>query len=133
MLYPEIPYSGKLTTWCFQWYLQNYVAILIVLAFEGIIWVRQTQHFNNPRIEKPKVGIIFPNIKRPDADKGLLNCAKFFANYCYYKFGLEVSDVICQHSWVASVPATFLFVFIDVPQTPILNIIIICLCFVLNL
>ena len=62
----------------------------MVLAFEGIIWIRQAQHYNKPNVVKPKQGIIFPDIKRPDADVNLLKSIKFFANYCFYKFGLEV-------------------------------------------
>ena len=74
-------------TFCFQYY----IAIVVILAFEAIIYVHQAQYYAPESRTKPKTGIIFREIRRPDADIGLVECAKFFANYCFYKFGLEVS------------------------------------------
>ena len=74
-------------TFCFQYY----IAIVVILAFEAIIYAHQAQYYAPESRTKPKTGIIFREIRRPDADIGLVECAKFFANYCFYKFGLEVS------------------------------------------
>lgn len=61
---------------------------------EAIIRYRQEQRFNNPRVDKPKSGIIFANIRREDADNSLLDCMKFMANYFFYKYGLEVKELV---------------------------------------
>lgn len=75
-------------------YLQNYVVILIVIAFQSVIRYHQEQHYNHPKYQKPNVGIIFTNIQRTDADKGIVECFKYFANYFFYKFGLELCYII---------------------------------------
>nr|QZA74858.1 piezo [Platynereis dumerilii] len=87
------------------YYIRNYIAILVVLAFEGIIWIRQAQHYNKPNVVKPKQGIIFPEIKRADADANLLKFFKFFANYCFYKFGLELCFIMTVITMVVRLDA----------------------------
>lgn len=87
------------------YYIRNYIAILIILAFEGIIWIRQEQHYNRPNVTKPKQGIIFPDIKRVDADSSLLKFAKFMANYCFYKFGLELCFIMTVITMVVRLDA----------------------------
>jgi hypothetical protein len=52
--------------------------------------IHQKQISYNPEIPRPKPGIIFPDTRREDADKGIIPCLKFFTNYFFYKFGLEV-------------------------------------------
>ena len=64
--------------------------MLAVLLFESIVRYHQRQYYNHPDTCKPTEGIIFNNIHRPDADVGIVNCLKYFANYAFYKFGLEV-------------------------------------------
>ncbi|KAK3771249.1 hypothetical protein RRG08_024328 [Elysia crispata] len=70
-------------------YLQMYLVVLMLICLESIIRYHQKQHYNNPTVERPMKGIIFNKITRIDADNGLLPCIKFFANYFFYKFGLE--------------------------------------------
>ena len=80
-----------------------------MICAESIIRYHQRQYFNDPTVEKPMKGIIFSNITRSDADTGVLSCIKFFANYFFYKFGLEVrhfllniaSEWIVQKSWLS--------------------------------
>ncbi|KAK7483051.1 hypothetical protein BaRGS_00025714 [Batillaria attramentaria] len=71
-------------------YIRLYILILVAVLFESIIRYHQQQHFNRPDKERPAEGIIFHKIHREDADKGILPCIKFFANYAFYKFGLEI-------------------------------------------
>ncbi|CAI9737891.1 Hypothetical predicted protein [Octopus vulgaris] len=71
-------------------YLVNYVAILLIIAFQSIVRYHQYQHYKHPDHRRPKEGIIFCNITREDADKGIIDVLKYFANYLFYKFGLEI-------------------------------------------
>lgn len=61
-----------------------------MISFEAIIKVHQEQYYKPAWRTKPMYGIVFADIKRPDADKGLLKCFKFLVNYVFYKFGLQV-------------------------------------------
>ncbi|CAG5120702.1 unnamed protein product, partial [Candidula unifasciata] len=70
-------------------YLRFYVLVLVLIVFESIIRYHQRQYYRNPLIHKPDRGILFSSITRADADKGIVSCIKFFANYFFYKFGLE--------------------------------------------
>ncbi|XP_055891303.1 piezo-type mechanosensitive ion channel component 2-like isoform X3 [Biomphalaria glabrata] len=71
------------------YYSRLYILVLVLVAFESIIRYHQKQYFNTPDVEKPQAGIIFAKINRQEADKGIIKCFKFFANYFFYKFGLE--------------------------------------------
>ena len=73
---------------------QLYIVVLLVVLFESIVRYHQRQHFAHPDTPKLEDGIIFHNIHRENADRDLLSCLKFFANYAFYKFGLEVSGII---------------------------------------
>ncbi|XP_070191211.1 piezo-type mechanosensitive ion channel component 2-like isoform X2 [Littorina saxatilis] len=74
-------------------YIKLYILVLAVVLFESITRYHQRQHFNHPDSPKPVEGILFRNVTREDADKGLLSCLKFFANHTFYKFGLEICYV----------------------------------------
>ena len=76
---------------CFQ----GYVAIILMLMLQSIVVLHQRQHRHENNLEKIKDSIVFPSIKRENADEGLFSAFKFFANYCFYKFGLEVSVWWC--------------------------------------
>ncbi|ESO89783.1 hypothetical protein LOTGIDRAFT_124598, partial [Lottia gigantea] len=73
-----------------SYYISNYLLILLLVAFESIVRYHQIQRYRHEQIVKPKTGIVFPEIKREDADKGLKNCIMYFFNYGFYKFGLEI-------------------------------------------
>ena len=67
-----------------------YVVVVLLLAFEALVKYHQLQcrplHTGGPL----PTGVIFPNVTREDADSGLINCLKFFANYGFYRVGREV-------------------------------------------
>ena len=71
-------------------WLQNYIIIVVMLGLEALVKVHQHQYWNHRDLTRPLNGIIFSDIKREDADKGLIECVKFFMNYTFYKFGLQV-------------------------------------------
>lgn len=70
--------------------LEGYIGIITVTTFRAIIAVRQWfyRQENNEPLETPLV--MFPKIKRADADRGIVPCIKFLFNYGFYKFGLEI-------------------------------------------
>ncbi|XP_044597083.1 piezo-type mechanosensitive ion channel component isoform X3 [Cotesia glomerata] len=69
--------------------LKGYIGIVIVTTLRAIITVRQSfyRRWRGEPLEMPEV--MFPKIKRAEADKGIAECLKFFLNYGFYKFGLE--------------------------------------------
>ncbi|XP_057329611.1 piezo-type mechanosensitive ion channel component isoform X5 [Microplitis mediator] len=69
--------------------LKGYIGIVLVTTLRAIITVRQTfyRHGRGESSETPEV--MFPKIKRADADRGIAECLKFLLNYGFYKFGVE--------------------------------------------
>ncbi|XP_061162541.1 piezo-type mechanosensitive ion channel component 2-like [Saccostrea echinata] len=78
----------------FSTYLKNYILILVVLIFERVIFYRQTRRRLYTGIADIPKGVIFNDTHRENADKNLLSCAKYFANYFFYKFGLEICYIV---------------------------------------
>lgn len=70
--------------------LKGYIGILVVTTLRKIIRIRQCFHrkVHSESLDTPQ--IMFPSITREDADKGVPQCLKFFFNYGFYKFGVEV-------------------------------------------
>jgi len=77
---------------------QGYITIVIMIAFERTVmrrqqWVRQ---FKNEAT--PVVTAFYPNTTHKDVDKSMKDCAKFMLNYCFFKYGVEVSvllSIVC--------------------------------------
>ncbi|XP_015433608.1 PREDICTED: piezo-type mechanosensitive ion channel component [Dufourea novaeangliae] len=70
--------------------LKGYIGIIVVTTVRKIIRIRQC--FYRKEIGEPldTPQVMFPSITRADADKGIPECLKFFFNYGFYKFGLEL-------------------------------------------
>ncbi|CAG2206953.1 FAM38 [Mytilus edulis] len=77
-----------------SYYLSNYIGILLILVLYKLIKCHQSQYYKKPSVERPPPGVIFPEIKRPEADRGLLRCSKYFANFFFYKFGLQLCYIM---------------------------------------
>ncbi|XP_078071856.1 piezo-type mechanosensitive ion channel component 2 isoform X1 [Mustelus asterias] len=71
-------------------YLKNNLLILAVLAFEVTIYRHQEYFRLHNNLPPPVTKTIFHDITRQHLDNGLVNCAKYFINYFFYKFGLEI-------------------------------------------
>lgn len=69
----------------------NIIYILVVTLW-AVVQVRQ-YNYKISRGKPPKRAFfMFPRITRQDADKDLLSCFKYLANYTFYKFGIEVRN-----------------------------------------
>ncbi|NWI98789.1 PIEZ2 protein, partial [Crypturellus undulatus] len=72
-------------------YLRNNLLMLAILAFEVTIYRHQEYYRCRNNLTAPVTKTIFHDITRAHLDDGLVNCIKYFINYFFYKFGLEVS------------------------------------------
>ncbi|XP_018079667.1 piezo-type mechanosensitive ion channel component 2 isoform X2 [Xenopus laevis] len=70
-------------------YLRNNLLMLAILAFEVTIYRHQEYYRLRNNLTTPATKTIFHDITRQHLDDGLINCAKYFVNYFFYKFGLE--------------------------------------------
>ncbi|CAG2248324.1 FAM38 [Mytilus edulis] len=77
-----------------SYYLSNYIGILLILVLYKLIKCHQSQYYKKPSVKRPPPGVIFDEIKRPEADRGLLRCSKYFANFFFYKFGLQLCYIM---------------------------------------
>ncbi|XP_010006748.1 PREDICTED: piezo-type mechanosensitive ion channel component 1 [Chaetura pelagica] len=71
-------------------YIHKHLLVLLVLVFEAVVYRRQQYHRRQHQLVAPVTETIFENISRQHLDDSLGSCAKYFLNYFYYKFGLEI-------------------------------------------
>ncbi|NWS61966.1 PIEZ1 protein, partial [Chunga burmeisteri] len=71
-------------------YIQNHLLVLLLLVFEAVVYRRQEYYRKQHQLVAPVTETIFEDISREHLDHGLASCAKYFLNYFYYKFGLEI-------------------------------------------
>lgn len=69
---------------------QDYILLTILFAFRSIVELRQSLYRYEHGDLTPIRGVLFNNITRKDADIDMCNCLKYFANFFFYRFGLEV-------------------------------------------
>lgn len=69
--------------------LKGYIGIVTVTTIRGVIMARQCfyRHGRGEPLDTPQV--MFPAIKRANADQGIVECLQFLLNYGFYKFGVE--------------------------------------------
>uniref|UniRef100_A0A672L6F3 Piezo-type mechanosensitive ion channel component 2-like n=1 Tax=Sinocyclocheilus grahami TaxID=75366 RepID=A0A672L6F3_SINGR len=70
--------------------LRNNLLMLAILAFEVTIYRHQEFFRLRNKLSPPPSRTIFHNVTRQHLDNGIIKCAKYFINYFFYKFGLEV-------------------------------------------
>lgn len=65
---------------------------IVIVSIHAVIILRQT-------IKRIKMGksprtpsVVFPKIKRADADKDIAHLLKYLINYGFYRFGTEVTN-----------------------------------------
>ncbi|KAL0201776.1 hypothetical protein M9458_004963, partial [Cirrhinus mrigala] len=67
----------------------NNLLMLAILAFEVTIYRHQEFFRLRNKLSPPPSRTIFHDITRQHLDNGIIDCAKYFINYFFYKFGLE--------------------------------------------
>uniref|UniRef100_A0A673ABJ4 Uncharacterized protein n=1 Tax=Sphaeramia orbicularis TaxID=375764 RepID=A0A673ABJ4_9TELE len=73
--------------------LQNHLMVLGLLVFEATVHRHQLYFRLHNDLKAPPFSIIFHGITRQHLDHGVLPCIKYFINFFFYKFGLEVFSV----------------------------------------
>ncbi|NXW58073.1 PIEZ1 protein, partial [Eurystomus gularis] len=71
-------------------YIQNHLQVLLLLVFEAVVYRRQEYYRKQHQLVAPVTETVFEDISHEHLDHGLGSCAKYFLNYFYYKFGLEI-------------------------------------------
>ncbi|KAH0619690.1 hypothetical protein JD844_000601 [Phrynosoma platyrhinos] len=90
---PQLPYVFSL---CFAHLssvfglVQNHLQVLVLLVFEAIVYRCQEYYRKQHQLVPPPTQTVFEDGNRENLDKGLLYCIKYFVNYAFYKFGLEI-------------------------------------------
>ncbi|XP_071331067.1 piezo-type mechanosensitive ion channel component 2 [Trachinotus anak] len=74
--------------------LRNHLMVLGLLAFEVTVHRHQLYFRLHNDLKTPPFSIIFQGITRQHLDHGILPCIKYFINFCFYKFGLEISLIM---------------------------------------
>ncbi|XP_074868260.1 piezo-type mechanosensitive ion channel component 2-like [Carettochelys insculpta] len=74
--------------------LQNHLTMLALMVIEVTVHHHQFFYRTQKQQTPPVTGIIFDTITREHLDDGLLSCIKYFINYSFYKFGLEVCLIV---------------------------------------
>uniref|UniRef100_A0AAR2L320 Piezo-type mechanosensitive ion channel component n=1 Tax=Pygocentrus nattereri TaxID=42514 RepID=A0AAR2L320_PYGNA len=78
--------------------LRNNLLILAILAFEVTIYRHQEYFRLHNKLSPPHSRTIFHDITRQHLDNGIVNCIKYFINYSFYKFGVEVYFILDHFS-----------------------------------
>ncbi|XP_074046911.1 piezo-type mechanosensitive ion channel component 2-like [Macrotis lagotis] len=73
--------------------LKDHLTILALMAIEATVYRHQKFYRHNHQLKQPLLGSIFDGVTRKHLDDGLLNMVKYFINYGFYKFGLEMCFV----------------------------------------
>ncbi|KAM9192088.1 piezo-type mechanosensitive ion channel component 1 isoform 2-T2 [Dugong dugon] len=71
-------------------YIQNHLQILLLLVFEAIVYRRQEYYRRQYQPTPLPAQAVCANGTRQQLDRDLLSCLKYFVNFFFYKFGLEI-------------------------------------------
>ncbi|KAL3083769.1 hypothetical protein niasHT_036762 [Heterodera trifolii] len=71
----------------------GFTTVLILIGMQFAIRYRQIHQRKMCGIDEPPPGVLFTAHNPRDFDKSLRDCAKFFLNFGFYKFGVEISFI----------------------------------------
>ncbi|KAM9342468.1 piezo-type mechanosensitive ion channel component 2 [Pholidichthys leucotaenia] len=74
--------------------LRNHLMVLGLLVFDTTVHRHQLYFRLHNSLKVPLFSIIFQGITRQHLDHGILPCIKYYINFFFYKFGLEVSLIV---------------------------------------
>ncbi|XP_014846584.1 PREDICTED: piezo-type mechanosensitive ion channel component 2-like isoform X1 [Poecilia mexicana] len=74
--------------------LRNHLMVLGLLVFEATVHRHQLYFRLRNDLKPPSFSVIFQFITRQHLDHGVLPCVKYFINFGFYKFGLEISLIM---------------------------------------
>lgn len=72
------------------WYVRWYIAFIFVVMLRAIVVIRQRHERISVGRPATRPYFMFQKITRTDADKNVAKCIKYFFNYGFYKFGIEI-------------------------------------------
>nr|XP_020644043.1 piezo-type mechanosensitive ion channel component 1 [Pogona vitticeps] len=75
-------------------YIQNHLQVLVLLVFEAVVYRCQEYYRKQHQLVPPATQTVFEGATRQNLDRGLLHCIKYFINYFFYKFGLEICFLV---------------------------------------
>nr|XP_031530615.1 piezo-type mechanosensitive ion channel component 1-like [Vicugna pacos] len=71
-------------------YIQNHLQILLLLVFEAMVYRRQEHHRRWHQLGPLPAQAVCADGTRQQLDRDLPSCLKYFVNFFFYKFGLEI-------------------------------------------
>ncbi|XP_020029137.2 piezo-type mechanosensitive ion channel component 1 isoform X2 [Castor canadensis] len=71
-------------------YIQNHLQILLLLVFEAMVYRRQEHYRRQHQRASLPAQAVCAEGTRQQLDQDLLSCLKYFINFFFYKFGLEI-------------------------------------------
>ncbi|XP_037671691.1 piezo-type mechanosensitive ion channel component 1 isoform X2 [Choloepus didactylus] len=71
-------------------YIRNHLQVLLLLVFEAIVYRRQEHYRRWSQLAPLPAQAVCATGTRQLLDRNLLSCLKYFVNFFFYKFGLEV-------------------------------------------
>lgn len=84
-------------------FVQDNLLMLALLAFEVTIYRHQEYFRLRNKLLPPAARIIFHDITRQHLDIGIIYFVKYFVNYFFYKFGLEVKCIMMYRLYIYSI------------------------------
>ncbi|KAJ8729263.1 hypothetical protein PYW08_000844 [Mythimna loreyi] len=81
--------------------LQGYIGLLALFTFHALVKYRQQSIRSLGKKSRHRAKTIFPNVTRKEADIDLVHCIKYFINFGFYKFGVEIT-MICLMGVIGS-------------------------------
>lgn len=71
-------------------YIQNHLQILLLLVFEAMVYRSQDYHRRRHQLAPLPAQAVCAEGTRQQLDRDLPSCLKYYVNFFFYKFGLEV-------------------------------------------
>uniref|UniRef100_H3AQB6 Piezo type mechanosensitive ion channel component 1 (Er blood group) n=1 Tax=Latimeria chalumnae TaxID=7897 RepID=H3AQB6_LATCH len=71
-------------------YIQTHLLLLMLLVFEVTVYRHQEHHRKQYQLVLPTTRTLFEDISCQHMNQDVPSCVKYFVNYYFYKFGIEI-------------------------------------------